>query len=108
MTSETIENLKKINLNEDNFSFKNLNLKHLIPKIKNSNNWVISPVKSKTNTTLFSCDPHLDITTIPTIWYEAILETKDISIMGITVPGSPAFIMGRNKNLAWSFTVFNH
>jgi len=75
-----------------------------LPTLKNSNNWVISPKKSQENSALMACDPHLEVNRLPALWFEACLLHKNNNKMGITIPGCPGIIMGRNNDLAFSFT----
>ncbi len=75
-----------------------------IPTLKNSNNWVIGKSRSKCGAPLMAFDPHLVINRFPAIWYEAVSTIKDRQTVGITMPGIPGIIMGRNQDLAFSFT----
>ncbi|GEM_PF-249549 len=75
-----------------------------LPKLKNSNNWVVANKLSETNTPLMAADPHLEINRLPSLWFEFVWNQRDNYKTGITMPGVPGFIMGRNKNLSFSFT----
>lgn len=75
-----------------------------IPSLKASNNWVLSPKKSEGGSCLFACDPHLEVNRLPAIWFEACWSQNNNYVTGITLPGLPGFIMGRNKDVAFSFT----
>jgi penicillin amidase len=78
-----------------------------LPKINSSNNWVISPQKSKTNSCLAAHDPHLEVNRLPAVWYEFIGQRENKNndyLMGITLPGLPTMMMGRNQNVSMSFT----
>ncbi len=69
-----------------------------------SNNWVVSPSRSATGHALLSGDPHLELT-LPSVWYEAhIVVRGELDVYGVTLPGSPAIIIGFNRDVAWSFT----
>ena len=69
------------------------------PPIGASNAWAVR----KDGKTLLAGDPHLGFS-IPGVWYLARLEVGDDIVEGATAPGSPFVIIGRNKNVAWSFT----
>ena len=58
-----------------------------IPKILASNNWAVSPKKSESGNAIQCNDPHLEINRLPPIWYEIIAHTKDLNLIGITMPG---------------------
>jgi len=71
-----------------------------------SNSWVVAPDKSKSGKALLASDPHLEITRLPQFWYFAAIHISDDSTdaMGITTPGIPLIVMGKNKKAAWAFT----
>ena len=78
-----------------------------IPKMSSSNNWAISPQKSKSNSCLAAHDPHLEVNRLPAVWYEFVgYQTSNYNefLMGITLPGLPSMLMGRNQNVSMSFT----
>jgi penicillin amidase len=69
-----------------------------------SNNWAVAPAKSATGRALLEGDPHLELT-LPSIWYEAHIVVPDaMDAYGVTFTGSPAIIIGFNRDVAWSFT----
>jgi len=75
-----------------------------IPTLKNSNNWILGKSRSKDGSPLMAFDPHLEINRFPAIWYESRCFIKDRETLGITIPGVPGIILGRNQDLAFSFT----
>jgi len=75
-----------------------------LPTFRASNNWAISGALSATGHALYASDPHLNIGQLPPIWYEAVLDTEKDNIAGITFPGFPGVVMGRNSHVAWGFT----
>lgn len=75
-----------------------------LPTLKASNNWALSPEKTETNSVLFACDPHLEVNRLPALWFEACWTQRDNHVIGITLPGLPGFLMGRNKDVGFSFT----
>ena len=68
-----------------------------------SNNWALSGKLSSTGKPLLANDPHLGLST-PAIWYFAHLEAPDLNVMGATLPGVPAVVLGRTDKFAWSAT----
>jgi penicillin amidase len=49
-------------------------------------------------------DPHLEVNRLPAVWYEVVARTPDWWTIAETMPGLPAFIAGRNPDLAWGVT----
>ena len=68
-----------------------------------SNNWALSGKHSATGKPLLANDPHLGLST-PAVWYFAHLEAPDLNVMGATLPGAPAVVLGRTEKFAWSAT----
>ncbi|MET0605553.1 MAG: penicillin acylase family protein [Beijerinckiaceae bacterium] len=68
-----------------------------------SNNWVLSGARTQTGKPLLANDPHLGLTA-PAIWYFARLEAPGLDVIGATLPGVPAVVLGRNRKIAWGFT----
>lgn len=71
-----------------------------------SNNWALSGKLTETGKPLLANDPHLGLSA-PAIWYFAHLDAPGINVIGGTLPGIPAVILGRTENFAWSFTNTN-
>ncbi len=68
-----------------------------------SNAWAAAPQASTTGGTLLANDPHLGFSA-PTIWYLARLELQTGGVIGGTIPGIPAVLVGRSDRLAWGLT----
>ncbi|PIE10419.1 MAG: penicillin acylase family protein [Rhodobacterales bacterium] len=68
-----------------------------------SNAWAADASRSTSGSTLLASDPHLGFTA-PTIWYLARLELSSGGVIGGTVPGIPAVLIGRNAALGWGLT----
>jgi len=68
-----------------------------------SNSWVVSGRKTKTGKPLLANDPHLELKN-PSIWYEVHLHSPDVDCYGVSLPGIPGIVIGRNKSLAWGLT----
>ncbi len=68
-----------------------------------SNAWAVSSNRSVANAPLLATDPHLGLTA-PSTWMLARLEFQKAGIIGATIPGIPAVIIGRSRNLAWGVT----
>ena len=68
-----------------------------------SNNWALSGKLTASGKPLLANDPHLGLSA-PAIWYMAHLEAPDLNVIGATLPGIPAVVLGRTDKFAWSFT----
>ncbi len=68
-----------------------------------SNAWAAAPSRSATGSTLLANDPHLGFTA-PSIWYLARLELSTGGVIGGTIPGIPAILVGRSDALGWGLT----
>ena len=71
-----------------------------------SNNWALSGKLSTTGKPLLANDPHLGLSA-PAVWYFAHLQAPGLNVIGGTLPGIPAIVLGRTEKFAWSFTNTN-
>ncbi|MBN2731320.1 MAG: penicillin acylase family protein [Balneolaceae bacterium] len=68
-----------------------------------SNNWAVSGSKTASGHPILANDPHLNMT-LPSIWYAVQLHGPHQNVMGVTLPGAPAIIIGFNEQIAWGTT----
>jgi penicillin amidase len=68
-----------------------------------SNNWVVSGTRTASGLPLLANDPHLGLG-IPSIWTAVHLTAPGLDVAGVTLPGVPGVILGRNRDLAWGCT----
>jgi penicillin amidase len=75
-----------------------------------SNNWAVAGRLAANGGALLANDMHL-LVRVPNTWYRASLEWTDRSdlssshrLIGITLPGVPALVVGSNTHVAWGFT----
>jgi penicillin amidase len=68
-----------------------------------SNNWAVSPFKTKNGKAILCNDPHLRLS-LPSIWYETQLVSPQIKAYGVSFPGIPGIIIGFNEQAAWGST----
>ena len=68
-----------------------------------SNAWAAAPSRSASGGTLLANDPHMPLST-PSPWYLARLELSTGGVIGGTVPGIPAVLVGRSDRLGWGLT----
>ena len=70
---------------------------------RGSNNWVISGAHTATGQPLLANDPHLGLS-VPSIWVTIHVQAPDLDVAGVTLPGTPGVILGRNRRIAWGCT----
>ncbi|MBX3420747.1 MAG: penicillin acylase family protein [Pirellulaceae bacterium] len=75
-----------------------------------SNNWAVSGKHTADGRALVADDMHLGIQ-VPHIWYRASFVWPDETdparqqrMTGVSLPGTPAMIVGSNGHIAWGFT----
>jgi penicillin amidase len=75
-----------------------------------SNNWAVSGRLTTDGGALVANDMHLTVR-VPNTWYRASLEWPDpadaaarVRLIGVTLPGVPALVVGSNTHVAWGFT----
>ena len=77
-----------------------------------SQNWVVAPSRSATGNALLANDPHLGIA-MPSIWFMNGLHCRNVGpacpfdVAGVSFPGVPAVVLGRNARIAWGATNAN-
>lgn len=70
-----------------------------------SNNWVVSGSLTSSGKPLLANDPHLSLTA-PGIWLPIVISSPGYRLAGVTVPGVPLVVIGRNSSVAWGFTTW--
>jgi penicillin amidase len=68
-----------------------------------SNCWALSGAKTASGKPILAGDPHLGVRN-PSIWYEIGLEGAGYKLVGFSLPGIPAIVLGHNDRIAWSLT----
>lgn len=68
-----------------------------------SNNFVVNGAKTSSGNVLLANEPDLSLN-LPSIWYVVHLNSPNFNVMGSSIPGGPAVILGFNDHIAWGFT----
>ena len=68
-----------------------------------SNSWAVSGKKTRSGHPILCSDPHLGLS-LPSIWVEMQLSMPGMNVYGVSIPGTPAVIIGFNENVAWGIT----
>jgi len=68
-----------------------------------SNSWLVGGEHTASGDPLLANDPHLPLSA-PPVWYEQRLDPGPYTVHGVTFPGVPFVVIGRNDAGAWGFT----
>jgi penicillin amidase len=68
-----------------------------------SNSWAVDGAKSITGKPILANDPHLTLTA-PSRWYEIHVFGGSFDAAGVSIPGVPGIVVGRNPHIAWGLT----
>ena len=68
-----------------------------------SNCWTVDGEKSFSGKPLLANDPHLTLPA-PSRWYEIHLSGGGFDVAGVSLPGVPGVVVGRNRHIAWGLT----
>jgi len=68
-----------------------------------SNSYAVSAGRSATGAALMASDPHLGLT-LPNLWLLVGVRSPSYNLVGLMLPGTPIFGIGRNPDLAWGGT----
>jgi penicillin amidase len=68
-----------------------------------SNNWVVNSQLSASGKPIIANDPHLAYRA-PGIWYAAVIKSSTWNATGVTLPGVPGIVIGKNDNISWTLT----
>ena len=68
-----------------------------------SNSWVLGGDRTASGKPLLCNDPHL-LLGLPAVWYPVALSTPAHRVIGVTMAGIPAVLIGRNDRVAWGMT----
>ncbi len=64
-----------------------------------SNSWVVNSEKSESGKPIIANDPHLAFS-VPGIWYAAVIKSPGWNVAGVTLPGVPGIVIGKNENIS--------
>ncbi|MCP4299805.1 MAG: penicillin acylase family protein, partial [Gammaproteobacteria bacterium] len=97
-------------LNHDNLSGKLLADRHLLAYLHDngpalgSNNWAVSASHSANGRPIVAGDPHLDARTLPGPIYPMGIITPQYRVVGASMAGMPALVIGRSEFVATAVT----
>lgn len=68
-----------------------------------SNGWAISGKHTASGKPILANDTHLEWA-FPGPWYSVHVKTPQINVIGFSLPGLPAVVIGHNERIAWGIT----
>ncbi len=68
-----------------------------------SNSWVVNKEKSVSGKPIIANDPHLGFSA-PGKWYAVVIRSPEWNAAGVSLPGVPGIVIGKNKNISWALT----
>lgn len=68
-----------------------------------SNAWAVAGGRTEGGKPILANDPHL-AHSAPAKWYQAVVSWKGTTVAGVTIPGCPFVVIGRNASIAWGIT----
>ncbi len=68
-----------------------------------SNNWVVNAQKSVSGSPVIANDPHLAFSA-PGKWYAVVINSPEWNVAGVSLPGAPGIVIGKNENISWVLT----
>ncbi len=68
-----------------------------------SNNWIVNGKLSNSGSPVIANDTHLALSA-PCKWFAAVIKSKDWDAAGVTLPGAPVIVIGKNENISWAVT----
>ncbi|HYG56953.1 MAG TPA: penicillin acylase family protein, partial [Symbiobacteriaceae bacterium] len=72
-----------------------------------TNGWAVSGSKTRSGAPMLANDPHLPVSN-PGAWYQChLVGPEGLDVTGVTFPGIPGVLLGRNQDIAWGATNFN-
>ncbi|WP_153731658.1 penicillin acylase family protein [Sporosarcina obsidiansis] len=75
----------------------------LINNCGGSNSWVVSGKKSKNGKPLLAAAPQMSLGN-PAAWYQMHLQSTEMNVSGVILPGMPGVLLGHNEHIAWGMT----
>ncbi|MBN1880704.1 MAG: penicillin acylase family protein [Deltaproteobacteria bacterium] len=103
LTPERLELIKKVKL-DGPYIPDGIEWLRAATSFHASNNWAVSPSKTADGAAILCGDPHLESNRLPSVWYEAMLDSPEVFGVGVTLPGAPFISMGRCRHIAWTGT----
>ena len=75
-----------------------------------SNAWAVAPARTRDGVAMVANDLHLGLA-LPNTWFRLRLRVADsrrpgadVNVAGVTLPGTPAVVVGSNGHVAWALT----
>lgn len=73
----------------------------------NSNAWAVAGSKTASGQAILASDPHLRFT-LPSAWFQLSAHSPSYDMTGVTLPGVPVVLLGKNKSISWGIANSQH
>ncbi|MCX7735772.1 MAG: penicillin acylase family protein [Candidatus Kapabacteria bacterium] len=94
--ANTLSEISKTIRKKDEFLNKDFNS-------NGSNTWVTRKIDSINNNLILANDPHLKLG-LPSYWYQIHISCPSFNVTGMSIPGMPLVLVGRNDYISWGMT----
>jgi penicillin amidase len=98
-----VELLKKVKISQ-RIVPASLKWNHIVPTMIALQQLGYLRQKTASGKPILANDPHLETNRLPNVWYELVLKSHNRYFIGVTMPGLPGILIGRNSDLAWGAT----
>ncbi|MHC1738647.1 MAG: penicillin acylase family protein [Ignavibacteriaceae bacterium] len=68
-----------------------------------SNSWAVNSSMSVSGKPVIANDPHLAYQA-PGKWYAVVIRSKNWNAEGVSLPGVPGIVIGKNRDISWALT----
>lgn len=68
-----------------------------------SNAWVVAGRLTADGKPLLANDPHMGLQ-LPSLWYAVSQHSPELQVAGMSLPGMPVVVFGKNRDIAWGGT----
>lgn len=108
--SADVYDLRRIGTRSSNANIAATSITSVDHAYPGSNSFAVAGNISRTGSAILANDMHLSLR-VPDIWFRARLRYPDPTapkgqrdVVGVTLPGTPALVVGSNGQIAWGFT----
>lgn len=94
---------RKNSINNNNEIYNLFSKLNYTPNSVGSNAWLIGNKKMKNKSSIIAADLHYQLS-MPNLFYPYHQNTQNSNLIGLSLPGVPFCLIGRNNYVAWAYT----
>lgn len=94
--AEILNEISKLIIKKDKFLNKEISA-------TGSNTWVTRKMDGINNNLILANDPHMKLG-LPSYWYQVHITCPNFNVTGMSIPGMPLVLVGRNDFISWGMT----